>query len=255
MIRSVKNSRMRYTAEKRRSGFTLLEMLVVIGVISILAAMTVGVIRIAKTSSTEKRIEGQLNKLITAIEQYKSKTGFYPPDHQTKTLSGQIRYTQYGKPIVNPVLNPLFYELNGVVVDLATQSYLANGDPAEYALNGNQVVSWFGMSGFQNSAKDPASLKSSFDGFKQSDLVQVDGAIINAAPKPQGRVTLLSVPSPWPRQFQDRNPLGNTSLNVWYYNSSNPTNNPAAFDLWAEMPFVNESGQYEVKRIGNWKTE
>ncbi len=252
MIRHRKNSGMKFVEKRQSAAFTLMEMLVTIGVIAILAAISVGVISLAKTTSTEKRIEGQLNKLITAIEQYKSKVGFYPPDHQVRSGNGQVQFTPEGRPVVNPVLNPLYYELRGVLVDLNTQSFVAAGDPMEYALTTPQVVSWFGMDGFQNSARDLASIRSTFDGFKPSEIVTVDGSIVGQSPRPTGSARLLSVPASWPRKFQDTNPLGRTDVNVWRYNSSNPTNNPASFDLWAEIPFINESGEYELRVIGNW---
>lgn len=228
-----------------------MEMLVVIGVIAILASMTVGVVSLAKTSSQEKRIEGQLNKLVTAIEQYKSKVGYYPPDHQLTGANGQPRFDSRGRPLVNPVMNPLYYELSGVVVDINAKTFTAVGDPIEHSLSPGQVTSWFGANGFQNSGRDLASVPSVFNGFKDSDYRLVDGSTINGSPA--GSAKLLTVPVDWARQFENSNPLGKTTLNVWKYNSSNPTNNPTTFDLWAEIPTINESGQFELKVIGNWK--
>ena len=40
----------------------------------------------------------------------------------------------------------------------------------------------------------------------------------------------------------------NKGLNPWRYVSSNPTNNPGSFDLWAEIVV---KGQKKI--IGNWK--
>ena len=41
---------------------------------------------------------------------------------------------------------------------------------------------------------------------------------------------------------------GNPGLNPWRYVSSNPTNNPSSFDLWAEY----WQGNNKIV-IGNWK--
>jgi hypothetical protein len=38
------------------------------------------------------------------------------------------------------------------------------------------------------------------------------------------------------------------TVNPWRYVSTNPTNNPNSFDLWAEVPLGRE-----IKIIGNWK--
>ena len=241
---------------RNQDAFTLIEMLVVIGVIAILASITLGVISMAKNTSQEKRIQGQLNQLITAIEQYKSKVGFYPPDHQLRNALGNVMYTRYGKPQVNPVLNSLYYELRGSLVDISSQSFIALGDPVEYALGQNQVEGWFGVNGISNSGKSEDAIKSTFDGINESDVVEVDASDVKSSSRPIGSVRLLSVPVLWPRQIQDQNPLGNTTVNVWRYNSSNPTNNPASFDLWADIPVKNKStGEYELKVIGNWASE
>lgn len=256
MISVHKKSGMNLRENRNREGFTLIEMLVVVGVIAILASITLGVLSMAKGKSQEKRIEGQLNQLVTAIEQYKSKVGFYPPDHQLRTASGKVQYTSFGKPRVNPVLNSLYYELSGVLVDLDTQSFVAVGDPIEYAVTQAQVGPWFGVDGFSNSGKDLTSIRSTFDGFSQSAVVDVSADVVKSRPKPQGTVKMLSVPAPWPRPFQEMNPLGNTDINVWRYNSSNPTNNTASFDLWAEIPVKNKStGEYELVTVGNWSNE
>ncbi len=252
----LRKSRMNLRENRKRHAFTLIEMLVVIGVIAILASITLGVITMAKSTSQEKRIQGQLNQLITAIEQYKSKVGFYPPDHQLKNALGNVMYTRYGKPQVNPVLNSLYYELKGALVDISSESFIAIGDPVEYALGQNQVEAWFGVNGISNSGKSEDAIKSTFDGISESDVVLVSSSDIKSNTRPSGSVRLLSVPVSWPRQIQNKNPLGNTSINVWRYNSSNPTNNPASFDLWAEIPVKNKTtGDYELKIIGNWASE
>jgi len=63
------------------SGFTLVEMLVVIAIIGLLAALVVGGIGIATTKMRQSRAEAERDGLVTAIDSYKKARGFYPPDN------------------------------------------------------------------------------------------------------------------------------------------------------------------------------
>ena len=84
---------MRYMKSLRSNrGFTLIELLVVISVISILAALVVGLAGHAAEKARRKRTETELQVIVSGIEAYKARHGFYPPD----------------KP-ADPVKNPLFY--------------------------------------------------------------------------------------------------------------------------------------------------
>ena len=68
-----------FTRRRRVSGFTLVELLVVISIMGVLAGLTVGLSGVASRKSKEGRIRGDLNRLVTLIENYKAKMGFYPP--------------------------------------------------------------------------------------------------------------------------------------------------------------------------------
>jgi hypothetical protein len=63
-------------------------------------------------------------------------------------------------------------------------------------------------------------------------------------------VDILVLPTPFPSGHPAAVFTGSQgSVNPWRYVSTNPTNNPASFDLWAEVPINNK----EVRTIGNWK--
>src|SRR5688572_12991283 len=60
-------------------GFTLVELMVVISIIALLAALVSVAVARSISKAKETRIELELDNLAGAIEQYKSKYGSYPP--------------------------------------------------------------------------------------------------------------------------------------------------------------------------------
>lgn len=69
----------------RLRGFTLVEMLVVIAIIGVLAAILVPTLYRVVIKARQNRIAQELNQLHLAIEAYKQKFGDYPPDFTTLT--------------------------------------------------------------------------------------------------------------------------------------------------------------------------
>lgn len=68
------------TQPARRSGFTLVEMLTVIVIIGILAAMTAGGAIAARRAVIRGVIKGDMSQLDMALQKYRSDTGEFPPD-------------------------------------------------------------------------------------------------------------------------------------------------------------------------------
>lgn len=63
----------------RRSPFTIIELLAVMVIISILAALILGVSKYATDKSREAKTLSHLQALEDAIEQFKEDRGYYPP--------------------------------------------------------------------------------------------------------------------------------------------------------------------------------
>jgi general secretion pathway protein G len=73
------------------SGFTLLELLVVMTIIGILAAIAVPVLRDSPQRAREATLREDLFTFRTVIDQYHGDKGSYPPDLATLVSAGYIR--------------------------------------------------------------------------------------------------------------------------------------------------------------------
>ncbi|MBE6400827.1 MAG: prepilin-type N-terminal cleavage/methylation domain-containing protein [Opitutales bacterium] len=62
----------------KKRGFTLIEILVVIAIIGLLAAIMIPVAGGAKDALTKTKSKARFNEWVTAVEQYKMTYGFYP---------------------------------------------------------------------------------------------------------------------------------------------------------------------------------
>ncbi len=75
----------------RSSGFTLLELLVVMTIIGILAAIAVPALRHSPQRAREAALREDLFTLRSVIDQYHGDKGSYPPELQTLVTEGYMR--------------------------------------------------------------------------------------------------------------------------------------------------------------------
>src|SRR5438128_3261326 len=59
-------------------GFTLIELMVVLVIIAILAALTIGATKFAWRKAAESRAQAEVASMETALEQFKNDNGAYP---------------------------------------------------------------------------------------------------------------------------------------------------------------------------------
>ena len=178
-----------------RPAFTLIEMLVVFGLIAALAGLIIGAASAGFNKRIRARVQAERDALVNAIESYKQDKGFYPPDNPT-----------------NPATNSLFYELTGTIkapgADIFTSAVLSDLP----SLNIGTIQAKFNAAGFLNASPDKSEIKNFYKHLKPSQYTTFGG------------VTLLVVPY-----------KGSTTPNTWRYNSSRPAHNPDSYDLWADV--------------------
>lgn len=206
-------------------AFTLIELLVVISIIGILAGLVVGLTGLATRKSREARVRIEMTKLISDIENYKAKVGYYPPDH--KVLVG-------GREVGIPAPNQLYYELSGMVYK-NNQFYVVGGqDP----VNANSAQSWFGTAGFANAARRESDLQFRTE-FKSSQVKRIVNPPIDVLVSP--------VRGPANRAMKT---VEGPDVNPWLYVSTSPTNNTDRFDLWIEVIVGGK-----LMRFSNWERD
>jgi prepilin-type N-terminal cleavage/methylation domain-containing protein len=70
---------------RRQAGFTLIEILVVIVIITILAGIVVGASKYAQTKQARSRAQAEIAVMEMALESYKNDNGVYPPSTKDRT--------------------------------------------------------------------------------------------------------------------------------------------------------------------------
>jgi prepilin-type N-terminal cleavage/methylation domain-containing protein len=212
------------------SAFTLIELLTVIAIMGVIAALILPVVGAVKKHQYIYNTQAEMAKLETAIERYHAAYGFYPPDHPGS--------------LTNALVNQLYYELTGTVYNPT------NTPPVYTTLDGSAQIpalsvptAFPGVGGFMNCTKpgageDAASARNFLPDLRPNQ-VWINYTNNNVA------VTLLRGSVGGPDAIYK--PLGVQDLNPWRYNSSSPTNNPGSYELWIQLRI---GGQTNL--ICNW---
>jgi prepilin-type N-terminal cleavage/methylation domain-containing protein len=217
------------TTRARRTAFTLVELMIVIGIIAVLAAMIFPAGAIIKRKAALGKARTELKQLELAIGAYKTKYGFYPPDNRQ-----------------NYALSPLFYELKGTSLSGSTYTTL----DGRATLASADVSVGFGpaLSGFMNCSRGSGD-----EGVPAQDFMkELKPGMYVTGTFAGKKIILLTSSVQWskdlPAVLAGFTPDDSTVYpNPWRYNSSNPTNNPGQFDLWVDIITGGKTN-----RVSNW---
>jgi prepilin-type N-terminal cleavage/methylation domain-containing protein len=207
-------------ATRHSWAFTLIELLTVIAIIGVIAALILPVAGAVKKHQYLYNTQTEMAQLETAIDRYKATYGFYPPDNQLNPPTS----------IPNPLVNQLYYELVGTVyTNTAAGTVVYAPLDGSSPLPATYVSQAFGVGGFMNCTKpnggeDASVAKSFLSDLKPNQITTTSNNVL---------VTILICSVGGPEVTYQ--PLNQQDGNPWRYNSSSPTNNPGSYDLWVQL--------------------
>jgi type II secretory pathway pseudopilin PulG len=198
----------------------------VIAIIAILAALLLPAAGKIRQNAAKARARTELTQLEQAINNYKQKLGFYPPDNTN-----------------NYARNSLYFELLGAEFN-GTRYRTLDGSATVNVSGGVIPPAVFGtpVTGIMNASRGTAS----DDGggavsfIRELKPAQYGHIVSNVTELV--RVLGVKVDGPAAQMVGDINPFR--------YNSSNPTNNPNSFDLWVDIVVGGKTN-----RISNWSQQ
>jgi prepilin-type N-terminal cleavage/methylation domain-containing protein len=204
---------MKFFRTTSNRAMTIMELLMVIAIMAIVAGLVVGLSAVAGEKKKISRAQAELNRLVTLIENYKSKVGMYPPAN-----------------LAAPEKNSLFYELAGAHRIFGSPYSAGNpGYESQFAtIRKSDLQAAFGIDGVVNASDDPTEVKRVLKDIKSDQVAVVWGnakSFVVPIEGPNG------LPNPWK-----------------YATGTNAVHNPESFDLWVEIVV---RGKTNV--IGNWK--
>ncbi|HEY3863763.1 MAG TPA: type II secretion system protein [Verrucomicrobiae bacterium] len=219
--------------DRSLAAFTLIEMLTVITIMSIIAAM---IVTMAQSASQKKKIvavDGEKERLVNLIENYKAKLNFYPPDNGG-LISNTADLAVYDGMAAT---NQLMYELMGVTnVPGSKQRMLVFNSPdINTPLLGSEFAKNFNRGGVANC--DPSEPNNFFlPGPLPKEYTNYDATVTPP-------ICGLLVPT----EFTNVR-----VANFWHYDSSTTNrHNITSYDLWAEYSIGSKSGRMILKTNGN----
>ena len=102
---------------RRYNAFTLIELIVVVGIIAILSALVLSTVGYARKKGARARAETEIAAMSAACENYKADNAVYPRDNPTPGYTDALDARQNGDPTRNIYTNAslyLFTQLSGL---------------------------------------------------------------------------------------------------------------------------------------------
>jgi len=221
--------------DRSRQAFTLIEMLTVITIMGIVAAL---VVTMGSAASQKKKIvatQGEMKRLTAMIGNYQAKLNYFPPDN-----GGLVSNTAY--PSIYDAwaaTNPLAYELTGAtnVTGSRPKMLVFNSATANDSILTSIYSSVFNRGGIANGdINEPHNFFQPGPSSKEYSYYYT-----NSSPWVYGLLV--------PVEFIDPK-----VPNFWHYDSSTTNrHNLATYDLWAEFSIGSKNGKPTIITNGNWK--
>jgi prepilin-type N-terminal cleavage/methylation domain-containing protein len=231
------------------AAFTLVELLVVIAAIGILAAMLMPVMNHVAIHAVIQRAQSERAQLETAIQNYYSDRGFYPPGNPLASAQN-----------LRPALtNQLYYELEGTTTNGRSVVSAIRGvsfttlDNASTVTVSPTVQSAFHVTGFMNytkgNAEDSRPAKNYLPGLPAARLAT--NSIPPGYLSEDSFIVLVTAANSDPnyKPLPGIVTLTGRNANPWRYLCPG-VHNPNSYDLWIQI-FVGG----KTNLICNWKSD
>jgi prepilin-type N-terminal cleavage/methylation domain-containing protein len=219
---------------RSRLAFTLIELLTVIAIMAIIAALVVTMGQAAAQKKKTLAVEADKNKLMTMIDSYHAKLNYYPPDNGLLAANVSVPSLYEGYAATNPLVYELFGATN---TNSGVNLIVFNSSSAAPTIKSSDYDKAFNRGGVANGdASEPQN-------FFQPGPLPKEYAAYNTKSSPP--ICGLIVPADLV--------AGNTN-NFWHYDSSSANrHNMDSYDLWAEFSIGAKNGHQIMITNGNWK--
>src|SRR5262249_36758467 len=97
-------------ASSRTQAFTLLEILVVLGIIGILVGLTLAGVQRVRESAARLKCQNNVKQLALALHQYHDANGAFPPGHRSLQNPDRMPFSGWPLSILPFVEQPALYE-------------------------------------------------------------------------------------------------------------------------------------------------
>jgi type II secretory pathway pseudopilin PulG len=181
-------------ADRDYDAFTLIELIVVVGIIIVLAGLVLSTVGYVRKKSGRARAETEIAAMSAACENYKSDTGIYPASADTNTLNAQTSLDPTAYQTASLFLyNALFGTTAGSrTADPTKKSYFVFKPtmlfPADQTLAVQYIKDPFGNSYGYSTINNPVANPNPVPGYNPTfDLWSTSG--IAAAPTPSPPAT------------------------------------------------------------------